>query len=63
MYIVKPRVDPIALASSSGSFTSQMTSALGGLTAGSVVYIYNVVGVGPDGTAQNLNDISFRITN
>jgi hypothetical protein len=40
-----------------------MTSALGGLTAGSVVYIYNVVGVGPDGTAQNLNDISFRITN
>lgn len=64
MYISKPRVDPIGpYAANGNNFTSQMTSALGGLTAGSVVYIYNIVGVGPDGTAQNLNDLSFRITN
>lgn len=63
MYIQKPRVDGIALASSSNAFTSQMTSALGGLTSGSTVYIYNIVGVGPDGVAQNLNDIAFRVTN
>ncbi|HMR19528.1 MAG TPA: GldM family protein, partial [Sphingobacterium sp.] len=64
MYISKPRVDPIGPFAANGSnFTSQMTSALSGLTAGSIVYIYNIVGVGPDGTAQNLNDISFRVTN
>src|SRR5690606_21100178 len=33
MYIQKPRVDGIALASSSNAFTSQMTSALGDLTS------------------------------
>ncbi|NGM62451.1 gliding motility protein GldM [Sphingobacterium sp. SGG-5] len=64
MYISKPRVDPIGPYAASGNdFTGQMKTALSGLTAGSVVMIYDIVGVGPDGTAQNLNPITFQVTN
>ena len=64
MYIAKPRVDPIGPYTTSGSnFSSQMKTALGGLTSGSVVMIYDIVGVGPDGVAQNLDPITFQVTN
>lgn len=64
MYIARPRVDPIPPMSTSGSnFSAAMKSALGSLTAGSVVMIYDIVGVGPDGMAQNLDAITFQVTN
>lgn len=64
MYISKPRVDPIGPYAASGNdFSGQMKTALAGLTAGSVVMIYDIVGVGPDGVAQNLNPITFQVTN
>ena len=64
MYISKPRVDPIGPYAASGNgFNSQMKSALAGVTAGSVVMIYDIVGVGPDGVSQNLNPITFQVTN
>lgn len=64
MYIAKPRVDPIGpFAASGNSFSAQMKSALGGLTSGSMVMIYDIVGVGPDGVAQNLEPITFQVTN
>ena len=64
MYILKPRVDPIGPYSASGNnFSGQMKTALSGLVAGSVVTIYDIVGVGPDGIAQNLNPITFQVTN
>ena len=64
MYISKPRVDPIGpYAASGNNFSAQMKTALAGITAGSVVMIYDIVGVGPDGVAQNLNAITFQVTN
>jgi gliding motility-associated protein GldM len=64
MYISKPRVDPIGpYAAAGNSFSAQMKTALSGITAGSVVMIYDIVGVGPDGVAQNLNAITFQVTN
>lgn len=64
MYIANPRVDPLpAMAASNAQFTPQMKTGLGSVRAGSVVTIYNIVGVGPDGVAQNLDDITFRVTN
>ncbi|GGH09211.1 gliding motility protein GldM [Sphingobacterium alkalisoli] len=64
MYIAKPRVDPIGPYQSSGSsFSGSMKTALGGVTSGSVVMIYDIVGVGPDGVAQNLDAITFQVTN
>lgn len=64
MYISKPRVDPIGpYAASGNNFSGQMKTALSGITAGSVVMIYDIVGVGPDGVAQNLNAITFQVTN
>ncbi|MCI0920432.1 type IX secretion system motor protein PorM/GldM [Sphingobacterium rhinopitheci] len=64
MYIAKPRVDPIGPYTASGnSFSPQMKSALSGLTSGSMVMIYDIVGVGPDGIAQNLEPITFQVTN
>lgn len=64
MYISKPRVDPIGPYTTSGNaFSAQMKSALAGITPGSVVMIYDIVGVGPDGVAQNLNPITFQVTN
>lgn len=64
MYIAKPRVDPIGPYQSSGSaFSAQMKTGLGAATPGSVVMIYDIVGVGPDGVAQNLDPITFRVTN
>lgn len=64
MYIAKPRVDPIGPYQTSGSsFSAQMKTGLGGVTAGSVVMIYDIVGVGPDGVAQNLDPITFQVTN
>lgn len=64
MYIAKPRVDPIGpFAASGNSFTSAMKSALGGVTSGSMVMIYDIVGVGPDGVAQNLEPVTFQVTN
>lgn len=64
MYILKPRVDPIGPYQSSGSsFSAQMKTGLGAITPGTLVAIYNIVGVGPDGVAQNLDPISFQVTN
>ncbi|WP_437920619.1 gliding motility protein GldM [Sphingobacterium sp. LRF_L2] len=64
MYIAKPRVDPIGPYQASGaSFSGQMKTGLGAVTAGSVVMIYDIVGVGPDGVAQNLDPITFQVTN
>lgn len=64
MYIAKPRVDPIGPYQASGSsFSAQMKTGLSGVTAGSVVMIYDIVGVGPDGVAQNLDPITFQVTN
>lgn len=64
MYIAKPRVDPIGPYTTSGSnFSGQMKSGLSGVTSGSVVMIYDIVGVGPDGVAQNLDPITFQVTN
>ncbi|MVZ63042.1 gliding motility protein GldM [Sphingobacterium humi] len=64
MYIAKPRVDPIGPYTTSGSnFSSQMKTGLSGVTSGSVVMIYDIVGVGPDGVAQNLDPITFQVTN
>lgn len=64
MYIAKPRVDPIGPYQAGGSsFSAQMKTGLGGVTAGSVVMIYDIVGVGPDGVAQNLDPITFQVTN
>ncbi|MBE8713145.1 gliding motility protein GldM [Sphingobacterium hungaricum] len=64
MYIAKPRVDPIGPYQASGqSFSGQMKTGLAGVTAGSVVMIYDIVGVGPDGVAQNLDPITFQVTN
>src|SRR5690606_699469 len=64
MYIAKPRVDPIGPYTTSGSnFSAQMKSGLSGVTSGSVVMIYDIVGVGPDGVAQNLDPITFQVTN
>lgn len=64
MYIAKPRVDPIGPYQASGaSFSSQMKTGLSGVTSGSVVMIYDIVGVGPDGVAQNLDPITFQVTN
>lgn len=63
MYIAKPRVDPLMYQTSGASFTPQMKSGLSGLTSGSVVMIYDIVGVGPDGVAQNLDPITFQVTN
>lgn len=64
MYIAIPRVDPIGPYSSSGNdFSAQMKSGLSGVKSGSVVMIYDIVGVGPDGMAQNLEPITFQVTN
>lgn len=64
MYIAKPRVDPIGpFAASGNNFSTAMKTALGGLTSGSMVMIYDIVGVGPDGVAQNLEPITFQVTN
>lgn len=64
VYIAKPRVDPIGpYAASGASFTAQMKTGLGAVTPGTVVMIYDIVGVGPDGVAQNLDAITFRVTN
>ena len=64
VYIAKPRVDPIGPYSTNGaSFSAQMKTGLGSVTAGSVVMIYDIVGVGPDGVAQNLDPITFQVTN
>lgn len=64
MYISKPRVDPIGPYQASGSsFSAQMRTGLSGVTTGSVVMIYDIVGVGPDGVAQNLDPITFQVTN
>ena len=64
MYISNPRVDPLPpMAASSAQFTPQMKTGLNSIRAGSVVTIYNIVGVGPDGVAQNLDDITFRVGN
>lgn len=64
MYIAKPRVDPIGPYTTNGAqFSAQMKSGLDGVTAGSVVMIYDIVGVGPDGVAQNLDPITFQVTN
>jgi len=63
MYIAKPRVDPIGPYSVQGNtFSSQMKSALSGITSGSMVMIYDIVGVGPDGIAH-LEPITFQVTN
>lgn len=64
MYIAKPRVDPIGpYAAQGNTFSAPMKSALSGVTAGSMVMIYDIVGVGPDGVAQNLEPITFQVTN
>lgn len=64
MYIAKPRVDPIGPYQASGaSFSAQMKTGLSAITPGTVVMIYDIVGVGPDGVAQNLDPITFRVTN
>ncbi|SMG47863.1 type IX secretion system motor protein PorM/GldM [Sphingobacterium psychroaquaticum] len=64
IYIAKPRVDPIGPYQTSGaSFSAQMKTGLGAITPGSVVMIYDIVGVGPDGVAQNLDPITFQVTN
>ena len=63
MYITKPRADAMVFAASGNDFTAAMRSALGGLTSGSTVMIYDIVGVGPDGMAQNLEGIGFQVTN
>lgn len=64
MYITKPRVDPIGPYQASGSsFSGQMKTGLAAVTPGSVVMIYDIVGVGPDGVAQNLDPITFQVTN
>lgn len=64
MYIMKPRVDPIGPMTTSGNdFSGQMRSALGGIVSNSVVMIYDIVGVGPDGVSQNLEPITFQVTN
>lgn len=64
MYIAKPRVDPIGpYAASGNNFSSSMKTALNGLTSGSMVMIYDIVGIGPDGVAQNLEPITFQVTN
>lgn len=64
VYIAKPRVDPIGPLTTSGAqFSAAMKSGLSGATAGSVVMIYDIVGVGPDGVAQNLDPITFQVTN
>lgn len=64
MYIAKPRVDPIGPYQASGSsFSQQMKTAIGGVSSGSVVMIYDIVGVGPDGVSQNLDPITFQVTN
>lgn len=64
MYISKPRVDPIGPYTTSGAqFSAQMKAGLSGLTAGSMVMIYDIVGVGPDGVAQNLDPVTFQVTN
>lgn len=64
MYIAKPRVDPIGpYAASGNNLSTQMKNALAGLTSGSMVMIYDIVGIGPDGIAQNLEPITFQVTN
>lgn len=64
VYIAKPRVDPIGPYSTSGaSFSAQMKTGLAAATSGTVVMIYDIVGVGPDGVAQNLDPITFQVTN
>lgn len=64
MYIAKPRVDPIGpYAAQGNTFSAPMKTALSGLTSGSMVMIYDIVGVGPDGVSQNLEPITFQVTN
>jgi len=64
MYIQNPRVDPLLFQQPGGaSFTAQMKSGLNGVTVGSVVMIYDIVGKGPDGMEQNLDGIIFQVTN
>jgi gliding motility-associated protein GldM len=63
MYIMKPRVDPMLFSSSGNSFNAQMKAGLSGITSGSVVMIYDIVGVGPDGVSQNLEPITFQVSN
>jgi len=64
IYIQKPRVDPIGpYTANSGTLTDQMKTGLGAITPGSVVTFYDIVGVGPDGVAQKLDDIAFRVVN
>lgn len=64
MYVSKPRLDPIGpYAVQGNSFSSQMKTALGALTSGAVVMIYDIVGIGPDGISQNLEPITFQVIN
>jgi len=64
MYIQNRRVDPLLYQQTAGaSFTPQMKTAMNGVTSGSVVMIYDIVGKGPDGLEQNLDGIIFQVTN
>ncbi|OOG15752.1 gliding motility protein GldM [Sphingobacterium sp. CZ-UAM] len=58
MILAKPRADAIVLSTSGGQLSSSMSSALNGIVPGTRVIFDNIVAVGPDGTARQLNAVA-----
>lgn len=58
MIIAKPRADAIILNTSGNQLSENMKSALNGIGPGSRIIFDNIIAVGPDGSARQLNAIA-----
>lgn len=60
LVIAKPRADVIALQTNGNSFSSQMRTAIAGVTPGTHVIFDDIVAVGPDGSQRQLPGMVFK---
>jgi len=57
LQIAKPRQDVITYSTTGGELSSQMRSAMSGVSPGTTVVFKDIIAVGPDGTQRGLDPI------
>ncbi|WP_256014347.1 gliding motility protein GldM [Desertivirga xinjiangensis] len=58
LIVQKPRADAAQYQTNGNTLSSEMRSAMAGVSPGSTVVFYNIMAVGPDGTQRELNSIA-----
>lgn len=58
LIVQKPRADAAQYQTNGNTLSSEMRSAMAGVTPGSTVVFYNIMAVGPDGSQRELNSIA-----